>query len=244
MAFINDSLGGGYGTLSTPILLIVGYPASAAVPSVLTSEAFSETFSSFWHGRFRNISYRTFAFTTLGGLVGIGLAVLIIGVFLTNTVAKLYIGGIAVVMGLFVIARSHRWLASRFKVRDNTNPLLTSGLGVVCGFNKSSTGGGYGPLSTSGYQILGLSPPKAVGTTILAKGTACIISIVLWSGLVGIDWSLAFPMTIGAVLGAPIAAWLNNHLKLKVNPASHSRLLGLIMSALGVYTILHILGMI
>jgi uncharacterized protein len=242
MAFINDGLGGGYGTLSTPILLIFGYPANVAIPSVLTSEAFSETFSSIWHGRFKNINYRTFAFTTLGGVFGILFAVVVIGVFLTSTATKLYIGGIAVVMGLFVIARTYPWLTRRGKAKDNTNRPLTTGLGVICGFNKSSTGGGYGPLSTSGFQLLGLSPPKAVGTTILTKGIACIISIILWSGLIGIDWGMALPMTVGAFVGAPIAAWLNNYLKLRVNPSSHGRLLGAIMSALGVYTVLHVLG--
>jgi uncharacterized protein len=242
IAFLNDGLGGGYGTLSTPILLIFGYPANIAVPSVLTSEAFSETFSSIWHGRFRNINYRTFGYTTVGGIVGIVIAVLVVGVFLASTAAKLYIGGIAVVMGLFVIARSHPWLMRHFRAKENTNRPLSVGLGAICGFNKSSTGGGYGPLSTSGFQILGLSPPKAVGTTILTKGVACIISIVLWSGLVGIDWGMAAPMAVGAFIGAPIAAWLNNYLKLRFSPTSHGQLLGVIMSALGAYTVLHVLG--
>jgi uncharacterized membrane protein YfcA len=125
-----------------------------------------------------------------------------------------------------------------------TNRPLTTGLGVICGFNKSSTGGGYGPLSTSGFQLLGLAPPMAVGTTILAKGIACIISIVLWSGIVGINLAMAVPMTIGAFVGAPIAAWLNNYLKLKVDPPFHGRFLGLIMTALGVYTVLHVLGVV
>jgi uncharacterized protein len=242
LAFINDGLGGGYGTLGTPALLIFGYPANVAIPSVLVSEAFSETFSSVWHGRFKNINYRTFGFATVGGIFGIVLAVIVIGVFLASNAAKVYIGSIAIVMGFFVILRSYPWLTSHSRIKDNTNPPITAGLGALCGFNKSSTGGGYGPLSTSGFQVLGLAPAKAVGTTILTKGTACIISIILWSGLVGINWEMAFPMTIGAFIGAPIAAWLNNYLRLKLDPPIHSRLLGTIMSALGVYTVLHVLG--
>ena len=244
IAFINDGLGGGYGTLSTPILLIFGYPANVAVPSVLTSEAVSETFSSIWHGRCRNINYRAFAFTTIGGTLGIVLAVVLVGVFLTGTTAKLYVGAIAVAMGIFVIARSYPWLATRSRVNENVSGPLCVGLGTICGFNKSSTGGGYGPLSTSGFQILGLAPPKAVGTTILTKGVACIIAIVLWSGLVGIDWNMALPMTAGAFIGAPVAAWLNNYLKLKIDPLFHGRFLGVIMSALGTFTVLRVLGVL
>jgi uncharacterized membrane protein YfcA len=242
MAFINDGLGGGYGTLSTPLLLVFGYPANVAIPSVLVSEASSETFSSIWHGRFKNINYRTFGFATIGGILGIVLAVVVIGIFLTSTSAKLYIGSIAVVMGAFVILRSYPWLARHSHIKDNTNRPITAGLGALCGFNKSSTGGGYGPLSTSGFQVLGLAPARAVGTTILTKGTACVISIILWSGLVGINWQIALPMTVGAFVGAPVAAWLNNYLRLRLDPPFHGRLLGAVMSALGVYTVLHVLG--
>jgi uncharacterized membrane protein YfcA len=60
---------------------------------------------------------------------------------------------------------------------------------------------------------------------------------------VGIDWAMALPMTLGAFVGAPVAAWLNNYLKRTVAPASHSRLLGAMMSALGVYTVVHVLGL-
>jgi hypothetical protein len=244
LAFINDGLGGGYGTLSSPLLLIFGYPAKVAVPSILFSEAWSESFSSIWHGKFKNINYRTFGFTTAGGIVGIVIAVFVIGVFLAATNAKLYIGGIATVMGLFVIVRSLSWFEKHSKVKDNTNRPLTTLLGAVCGFNKSSTGGGYGPLSTSGFQVLGLAPPKAVGSTILSKGVACIISTVLWAGLVGINWEMALPMTVGAFVGAPIASWVNNQFKLKVAPPFHGRLLGVLMAALGAYTVLHVLGVV
>jgi uncharacterized protein len=213
-----------------------------AVPSILTSEAISETFSAIWHGRFGNINYRSFAFATLGGVLGIAFAVLVIGVFLTAVDAKLYIGGIAVVMGGFVVLRSHPWLTKHSRHGDNTSRPLTAALGLVCGFNKSSTGGGYGPLSTSGFQLLGLAPSKAVGTTILTKGVACILSILLWAGLVGIEWTMALLMTAGAFVGAPVASWTNNYLKLRFSPRYHGGLLGMIMAALGVYTVLHVLG--
>jgi len=238
MALINNSLGGGYGTLSAPLLLVLGYPAKVTVPAILTSEASSEFFSSLWHAKFKNVSYRAFGLMTLGGIFGIAAAVFIIGVFLTSTAAKLYIGTIAVLMGIFVILTSFSFFTKHSQGKSKTNVPLTVALGMICGFNKSSTGGGYGPLSTSGFQVLGLAPAEAVGTTILTKGTACLISIIMWSGFVGIDLSVAVPMIIGALMGAPIAAWLNNYLKQKMHPSLHRRFLGVIMSLLGLYSLL------
>jgi len=141
-------------------------------------------------------------------------------------------------MGIFVIVRSFSFFTKRLHEKHKISASLTVALGAICGFNKSSTGGGYGPLSTSGFQLLGLAPAVAVGTTILTKGTACLISIMMWSGFVGVDWSVALPMIIGALLGAPFAAWLNNFLKLKMHPSLHGRFLGFIMSLLGLYSLL------
>jgi uncharacterized protein len=243
IAFLNDAFGGGYGTLLAPLLLIFGYPAKVVVPGILFSESFSEGLSSGFHAfKYKNTNFRSFGLITLGGVLGIIAAVFVVGVFLTSTAAKLYIGIMAAVMGIGVVVKSWGVLAARMKERPQTNVPLTVLLGIVCGFNKSSTGGGYGPLSTSGFQMLGLPPAKAVGTTIPAKGLACIISIILWSGLVGIDWSVAVPMAVGGIVGAPLAAWLNNYLKLKMSAPFHGRLIGAIMTLLGVYSVLKTLG--
>lgn len=244
MALINDSLGGGYGTLSSPLLLVFGYPAKVVVPSILVSESISELFSSTWHAKFKNVNYRTFGLTTLGGIAGIAVAVYMIEVFLSSDDAKLYIGNVAVVMGILVVVRSYSWFTKHSHEKPKTNTLLSILLGVICGFNKSSTGGGYGPISTSGFQLLGLQPAKAVGTTILTKGTACLISMILWSGIVGINWTVTTPMVIGAFTGAPVAAWLNNFLKLRLTAPLHSRLVGVVMALLGIYTVLKVLNIV
>ena len=243
LAFLNDAMGGGYGTLSSPLLLVLGYPAKVVVPAILFSEVVSEYWSGFWHMRFKNVNYRTFGLTTAGGAVGICFAVLVIGVFLTATAAKVYISSIAVVMGAVAVVTASGVLASRFRVRDKTNAPLTGLLGAVCGFNKSSTGGGYGPLSTPGFMLLGLQPAKAVGTTIVTKATACLISIALWAGIVGIDWSVAAPMAVGAFIGAPFASLVNDRLRRVLSRRAHGVVVGCIMSALGTYALVHSLGL-
>jgi len=243
-AFINDALGGGYGTITGPVLLLLGYPPHVVIPAILFSEAVSEYWSGAWHLKFHNVNIRVFLLTTLGGAIGIPTAVLLIGVYLSATLTKLYIGVIAVLMGVFVILKSIRQKASPPMERQKIHTWKTIALGFICGFNKSSSGGGYGPISTTGYMLLGLPAALAVGTTILAKATGCLLSILLWAALRGIDWKLTLPMSAGAFVGAPIAAWLNNYFKVNIRPLYHERLVGLIMALLGAYSLLRQFGLV
>jgi uncharacterized protein len=173
-------------------------------PPILFSEAISEYLSGAWHIRYHNVNPRTFFLTTLGGIAGSSAAVWMIGAFLSGTATKIYISLMAVLMGSFVLIQSYRRTSSQTNADQRTGFWKTLLLGFVCGFNTSGSGGGYGPLSTTGYMLMGLTPAVAVGTTILAKATNCILSIILWTTLIGIDWHITIPMSIGVFLGAPL----------------------------------------
>jgi len=242
LEFINNSMGGGYGTLGGPVLLMFGYTPQSVVPALLFSETVSEYWGGAWHVRFKNVDFRVFSITLLGSIVGIVAATFMLGVYLPAAVARLYIGVLAVIMGIFAIVMSFR---STEKRSDYHNPAFWKVvlLGGVCGFNKSSTGGGYGPISTSGYMLLGMMPANAVATTIFAKATSCLIAILLYAGLSGgIDWTLTTFMSVGAFVAAPISSWLNNYLKLSIKPRFHGRLIGIVMTLLGTYALLRQLG--
>jgi uncharacterized membrane protein YfcA len=243
-AFINGALGGGYGTISGPVLLLLGYPPHVAIPAILFSEAVGEYWSGAWHMKFHNVNIRVFLLTTLGGALGILAAVLVIGVFLSATLTRFYIGVMAVFMGVFVILKSIRKKASPRPEKQKIHKWKIIALGFVCGFNKSSTGGGYGPISTTGYMLLGMPAALAVGTTILAKATGCVLSILSWAALRGMDWTLTLPMSAGAFVGAPIAALLNNYFKANISPLYHERLVGLIMTLLGAYSLVKQFGLV
>jgi uncharacterized protein len=236
-AFINNALGGGYGTISGPILLLLGYSPQSFIPAILFSEAISEYWAGAWHIRFRNVNGRAFGLTIIGGTAGIATAILLVGLFLATSVTRLYIGVLTFFMGLFVIFRS-LWIKTAHCTEGNRIGFWrTILLGYICGFNKSGSGGGFGPLSTTGYILMGLPAAVAIGTTILTKATASLFSIIGWATLRGIDWRLTIPMSIGAFLGAPIAAWLNNYFKINIHPRQHERVVGLIMTMLGAYSI-------
>jgi len=79
-------------------------------------------------------------------------------------------------------------------------------LGAVAAFNKGLSGGGYGPLVTSGQVVSGLSPKKAVAITSLAESLTCLVGLVAYLILgKAMDWNLAVPLTAGALLSVPIA---------------------------------------
>ncbi len=242
-AFLNGALGGGYGTISGPVLLLAGYSPQSFIPAILFSEVVSEYWSGTWHVKFHNVNARAFLLTTAGSAFGIVSAIVLIGTIFSATATKIYIGVIAVLMGTLVVLKSFgRYVKSSAEKKNS--PLKIILLGFICGFNKSGSGGGYGPISTSGYMLLGFPAATAVGTTILSKATGCLLSIILWAALRGVDWSLALPMSVGAFLGAPIAAWLNNYFKLNVKPLHHERLIGVIMLCLGAFSVLKQTGLL
>jgi len=55
--FIDSSLGMGYGTTLTPILLILGYSPLVIVPALLMSEFIIGLFAAFMHHKIGNVSF-------------------------------------------------------------------------------------------------------------------------------------------------------------------------------------------
>jgi uncharacterized membrane protein YfcA len=145
-------------------------------------------------------------------------------------------------MGILVVIKSYSYIQPR-KPNDFSKPKCVL-LGGIIGFNKGSTGGGYGPLSVSGYILLGLSAATAIGTTTVAEGVACAIGVVTYASTIGLIPSLVIPITLGAFIADPISAWVNNALKKKVEPPFHGRLVGVAMTVLGFITMLKLLRLI
>jgi len=152
LAFFSDlvdsSLGMGYGTTLTPVLLLLGFPVSVVVPSVLLSELLSGLTAGAFHHGCGNISLRKGSadrsvtlVLVATGVVGTVLAVFV-ALNIPKQVLKGYIGAMVLAMGILVlIFRKHRIHFSWLRIIS---------LGVVSAFNKGISGGGYGPLVVSG----------------------------------------------------------------------------------------------
>ena len=238
----DNGLGGGYGTILSPLLIIFGYDPRVIVPAILLSEMVSGLFGGFWHVRYKNVNFKAVGATLLGSVLAMIAASFIVGLLVPSVYVKWYISGLAFFMGLLVVVKSYSYIKPRGP--DGFSKSKCALLGAIIGFNKGSTGGGYGPLSVSGYILLGLPAAVAIGTTTVAEGVACLIGVITYTSTIGIILDVALPITIGAALADPISAWINNRLKEKVEPPFHGRLVGVAMSVLGLVTLLKLFGVL
>jgi len=202
--YVDSSLGMGYGTTITPILLIVGYSPLQVVPLVLMSEFVSGTFAGVLHHRCGNVDFgrggrarRIVLVLGLCSVVGTVVAV-ILAVNLPNAVVKGYIGVMILAVGVYLLVSRHA--ARRFSWRK----IVT--LGTIAAFNKGISGGGYGPLVTGGQILSGVPGKNAVGITSLVEASVCFVGLTLYLALNGMpQWRLGIPILVGAVLSVPAA---------------------------------------
>lgn len=219
--YIDSSLGMGYGTTLTPVLILLGYPPILIVPTVLFSEFLTGITAGMFHHRFGNISLRRGSrdrsvATVLAatGVIGVLIAVFA-AVNIPKIVIKGYIGAMVFSMGVFVfIFRKHALSFSWPRI---------VGLGVVSAFNKGLSGGGYGPLVVSGQILAGHRTRNAVGITSLAEGLICMVGFALYLVLQGgvswfcDNWGFYLPIVLGAFVAAPAAAWTTKAVSQRIN---------------------------
>ena len=105
----------------------------------------------------------------------------------------------------------------------------------MSGFNKGVSGGGYGPLVTGGQVVTGRGAKNSVGSTSLAEGIICLVGFILYLLLKGsIEWKLALPLVIGAVLSTPLSAFTVK----KIQERKMKLIIGLVTIVLGLLTII------
>ncbi len=204
---IDSGLGMGYGTILTPSLIMLGYQPEDIVPTILFSELLSGFSASFFHNEIKNVElgYRGKDLVSAGILVVGSLVGVTAGVFLAinipKEVLKVAIGCVILTSGLFVILMSGRVI----KYKKWKMAVLSS----IASFNKAVSGGGYGPLVTSGQILSGVQSKAAVGITSFAEGFTCLLAVILFLGKGGfINLQIFIPMCAGALLSVPCSVFV------------------------------------
>jgi uncharacterized membrane protein YfcA len=133
-------------------------------------------------------------------------------------------------MGIIVLARK----------RFNFSWKKIGFIGALSAFNKTISGGGYGPIVASGNIASGLKPKKAIGITDFAEAPICLASFIAWMAFK--NWQipsleLLIPMTIGAFVGGLIGPVLlsksESHLMISRIVAVLAIISGILLVGLG-----------
>lgn len=229
---LDSSLGMGYGTTLTPVLLACGYEPLQLVPSILFSEFLSGFASSYFHHDAGNVDlsrrspeHRIALLLAVGSMVGVTVGVSF-AVKLPTHVLKLAIGAIITAAGIVI------WMyqARTFVYRTWKMFLLAT----VASFNKALSGGGYGPLLTSGQVISGVKGKSSVGITSFAEGFTCLVGVIFFLGQgQGFDLDLLIPMVTGALLSIPFSTEIVRH----IDELRLKRLIAVLTIVMGLFTI-------
>jgi uncharacterized membrane protein YfcA len=202
--YLDSSLGMGYGTTLTPILLLAGFAPLDIVPAILLSEALTGAAAGLLHQRDGNVNFlrdaracRTALFLIALSAVG-AIAAAVLAVKISKEALTLFIATIIIAMGLIILFTLNR----PFRYR----PSGIVAIGAVAAFNKGLSGGGYGPLVTAGQVVSGLPSKAAVAITSVAESFTCVIGLAAYLVLGHqINWGLVIPLAGGALLSVPIA---------------------------------------
>lgn len=233
--FVDSTLGMGYGTTLTPLLLLFGFSPLQIVPAVLLSELFTGLSAALAHHRAGNVDFKpgTRAFKVamvLGACSVVGTVVaVVIAVSVPKVVLTTWIGVLVLAVGILILVTVARRAVVRFSW------LKVLGLGTLASFNKGMSGGGYGPLVCGGQLLSGIEGKNAVAITSLAEGLTCVVGVAAFLIARGVfPWRLALPLALGALCSVPFSALAVK--KVKAKPLTIA--IGVLTTALGIFTLL------
>jgi len=218
------SAGMGYGTILTPLLLLLGFSPLHAVPAVLLSQLAGGVVGGFLHHRAGNIRLdfrpdeearrrlRGFGYMPRSPdskvifiLAICGVAGVVFGAFsavhVPGEALEIYIGALVLAVGMLILLRKEG------ERRFSWGKLVA--VGLVSAFNKGMSGGGYVPLVAGGQIIAGREVKSAVGSTLLAVALVCGAGFAAYLLMEReISWSLSLAAALGSVAGSVPAAFI------------------------------------
>lgn len=258
--FIDSSLGMGYGTTLTPVLLLFGFEPLQVVPAILLSELITGLLAGITHHSIGNVEFLPKS-TDLKSIVKsvrekglveslkqtlplhLKVALLIAACSIVGTVAAVmiavrlpkkylatYIGVLILCIGIIILVTLKKTYGFSWR--------KIIGLGLIASFNKGMSGGGYGPVVTGGQLLSGVEGKSAVGITSLAEGLTCFVGVVVYVLTKGVFDVKLFPyVAVGAVLSVPFSAYSVK----KIETVKLKAFIGILTTILGMVTLTKII---
>ncbi len=208
---VDGSLGMGYGTISTTLLLANGVNPAIVSSRVHTARVFSSGVSGYSHHRFGNINKKLFKSLVIPGIIGA-----VIGATLSYYGQK-YSSWVRIPLSFYTIYLGYYIMRKAFKKATNKSKVKRAGwLASAGGFLDAFAGGGWGTLVTSTLLSKRRSPRYVIGSVCLAEFFVVLVSsITFFILLKSIPLIDVAGLIIGGLIAAPIAARLVGKLPLK-----------------------------
>jgi uncharacterized membrane protein YfcA len=235
--FIDATIGMGYGTTLSPVLLLLGFPIQAIIPAALLSQLAGNLSAAFFHHQVGNVDFlrdhrsRNVALVMGGTGLLMAVAAAMLSARVPAGVLKPLVSVMVVGVGAFVLIGGRLRIAFRWR--------NVAALAAVAGFNKAFTGGGYGPLVCGGQVLVGLKLKTAVASTALAEAVVCVATVATYLAIgTRIPLELVLPLTAGVLLSTPLSA-----LALRRLPAALvRRVMGVAVLLLGSLSLVKVIG--
>ncbi|MFX1251373.1 MAG: hypothetical protein ACFFCZ_07170 [Promethearchaeota archaeon] len=146
--YIDSAIGGGYGTILVPVLLIFEFDSNLIIPGILFTEIWSGIGSAVLHNFVGNAKFEAkidlangknlilsddFKVSTILSVCGVfgGIIVVMVSLSFPKMLVKTYIGILVVIIGIMIL----------LNLKWNFSWLRIWGIGLLAAFNKGISGG-------------------------------------------------------------------------------------------------------
>lgn len=224
---IGSCLGMAYSVTCSSVLLAMGIPPAMASATVHSSEVVNRLLSGLSHFRYGNVDVAIFKRLALYGSLGAFIGAFVV-VYLPVTLMRPIIASMLLIMGIRILLTG----LGKPEIRKKETRLAP--LGFIGGLVDVIGGGGWGPVVTSTLVLRGNQTHMVVGSINFAKFFVAIVEAVTLILLLKVpQWNIIAGLITGGALAAPLAAWSCR----KVPPRALTVLVGILVCALSIRTL-------
>lgn len=230
-SIIDGCIGMAYGTILTSLFTLNGVPLLVTSASIHFSEIFTTLASGISHLTLKNVDLKLFKKIVLPGVLGAIIGALLLS-FVNNQILKPIVASYLIGLGFYIIYKSIK------KTRQAHSFKRFKFLGLIGGFFDAVAGGGWGPIVTGTLISRGHIPHKTIGTVNLTEFFVTLAQSVVFFAMIGLmSINIVLGLIIGSVIAAPLAAFAVK----KINPKVLIFLVGLVIIACNLLTLIYVI---
>jgi len=229
---VDGALGMAYGVTSNSLLLSLGVPPAISSASVHFAEIFTTLISGISHFKLGNIDKKLFKKLLIPGITG--------GVIGAYLLIEIPTNMIKPIIGVYLLLMGVRIFLKVFNQNNNEREVFKkrrhySLLAFVGGFFDAVGGGGWGPIVTTTLVSDGKDPRKTIGSVNAAEFFVTVSEVFVFVSLMSqFNWMVILGLIIGGSVAAPFAAFLTK----KIPAKTLMMILGTLIVALSIRTII------